>query len=179
VVGLKMKQDLGRIGLSDWSLIGVLEAGISPYSGMFNNGPRSLADNNARPAGNYPWQNRNADSSRAGQWDNSQGYLGISNPVYGTLAFGRTNSLASDVTSAYDPIASNAFSLIGFSSSFAGFGSTEAVRANTAFTYRLTYQNFRAGFRRKSADMGSATPPTACIRGSSASTSGHSPSTGF
>src|SRR5208282_728983 len=66
-----------------WSLIGVLEAGVNPYSGMFDNGPRSLADNNVRPAGNYPWQNRNSDSSRAGQWDNSQAFLGVSNPVYG------------------------------------------------------------------------------------------------
>jgi predicted porin len=141
VIGLKMKEEALPY---DWSIIGVLEAGISPYSGMFNNGPRSLADNNARPAGNYPWQNRNSDSSRAGQWGNSQAYLGVSNPVYGTLTFGRTNSLSNDVTSAYDPISSSAFSLIGFSGSFAGFGNTETTRANTAFTYRLTYQNFRA-----------------------------------
>ena len=141
VVGLKMKEEVLPY---DWSVIGVLEAGVNPYSGMFYNGPRTLADNNVRPAGNYPWQNRNANSSRAGQWDNSQAFLGVSNPVYGTLTFGRTNSLANDVTSAYDPVASSAFSLIGFSASFAGFGNTETVRANTAFTYRLTYQNFRA-----------------------------------
>ena len=141
VVGLKMKEEVLPYG---WSLIGVLEAGVNPYSGMFYNGPRTLADNNVRPAGNYPWQNRNADSSRAGQWDNSQAFLGVSNPVYGTLTFGRTNSLANDVTSAYDAVASSAFSLIGFSASFAGFGNAETVRANTAFTYRLTYQSFRA-----------------------------------
>ena len=141
VVGLKMKEEILPYG---WSLIGVLEAGVNPYSGMFDNGPRSLADNSVRPAGTYPWQNRNSDSSRAGQWDNSQAYLGVSIPVYGTLTFGRTNSLSNDVTSAYDPIASSAFSLIGFSASFAGFGATETVRPNTAFTYRLTYQNFRA-----------------------------------
>ena len=46
VLGIKLKQDLGFLGAPGWSLIGVLEAGISPYSGMFNNGPRSLADNN-------------------------------------------------------------------------------------------------------------------------------------
>jgi predicted porin len=118
VIGLKMKEDLARVGLPGWSLIGVLEAGVNPYSGMFDNGPRSLAYNNARPAGTFPFQNTNFDGSRAGQWDNSQGYLGISNPVYGTLTFGRTNSLALDVTSAYDPVASSAFSSIGFSASF-------------------------------------------------------------
>src|SRR5271170_665618 len=144
VVGLKMKEDLGRVGLPDWSIIGVLEAGVNPYSGMFLNGPRSLAVNNPRPAGTSPFQTANFDSSRAGQWDNSQGYLGVSNPVYGTLTFGRINSLANDVTSAYDPVASTAFSMLGFSASFAGFGTSPTVRPNTAFTYRLTYQNFRA-----------------------------------
>ncbi len=140
VIGLKMKEEILPYG---WSLIGVLEAGVNPYSGMFYNGPRALADNNLRPAGAFPWQTTNADSSRAGQWDNSQGYIGVSNPVYGTLTFGRTNSLSNDVTSAYDPVASSAFSQIGFSSSFAGFGTTGTVR-NTAVTYRLTYQGFRA-----------------------------------
>ena len=144
VIGLKMKEDLARVGLPGWSLIDVLEAGVNPYSGMFANGPRSLADNNARPAGTFPFQNANFAGSRAGQWDNSQGYLGISNPVYGTLTFGRTNSLSLDVTSAYDPVASTAFSTLGFSAAFSGFGSSAAVRPNTAFTYRLTYQNFRA-----------------------------------
>jgi predicted porin len=144
VIGLKMKEDLARVGLPGWSLIGVLEAGVNPYSGMFLNSPRSLAYNNARPANTTPFQNANFDGSRAGQWDNSQGYLGISNPVYGTLTFGRTNSLALDVTAAYDPVASTAFSTLGFSAAFSGFGSSPSARPNTAFTYRLTYQNFRA-----------------------------------
>ena len=39
VIGLKMKEDLARVGLPGWSLIGVLEAGVNPYSGMFFNGP--------------------------------------------------------------------------------------------------------------------------------------------
>lgn len=74
----------------------------------------------------------------------SQGYLGISNPVHGALTFGRTNALSFDVTSAYDPVASTAFSTLGFSASFAGFGSSPTIRPNTAFTYRLNYQDFRA-----------------------------------
>ena len=56
-----MKEDLARVGLPGWSLIGVLEAGVNPYSGMFVNGPRSLADNNARPANTAPFQNTNFD----------------------------------------------------------------------------------------------------------------------
>jgi predicted porin len=147
VLGLKLKQDLGILGAPGWSLIGVLEAGISPYSGMFNNGPRSLADNNARFVNKAPFSGTSLDSSRAGQWDNSQGYIGISNNTYGTLTFGRTNTLVADSLSAYDPVNSIAYSLIGVSSAFPGFGDTETIRPNLAVTYRLTYQNFRAAFQ--------------------------------
>ena len=141
VLGLKMNETIGNGG---WSLIGVLEAGVNPYSGMLDNGPRSLADNNDRPVGKSPFQTTNFDGSRAGQWDNSQGYIGFSNPAYGTITFGRTNSLSFDALGAYDPVASIAFSPLGFSNSFPGFGDTVTARPNTAFTYRLTYQNFRA-----------------------------------
>ena len=94
VIGVKLKQDLGFMGAPGWSLIGVLEAGINPYSGMLLSGPRSLADNNAAFANKYPFSGTALNSSRAGQWDNSQGYIGVSNNTYGTLTFGRTNSLA-------------------------------------------------------------------------------------
>lgn len=157
VVGLKMKEDLAPIGLAGWSLVGVLEAGVQPYSGMFLNPPRSLADNNLlSPTGRvvYPatngthsvtngkpyyglWQSANFNSSRNGSWDNSQGYIGISNNTWGTLTFGRTNSLTNDVISKYDPVSSIAFSMVGFSNSFAGFGDTQLVRINTALTYKV------------------------------------------
>src|SRR5579871_2709587 len=133
VIGLKMKEDLAPLGLAGWSLVGVLEAGVNPYSGMFFNGPRSLADANTQNNSGlvtiggknyyYQFQRTNLDSSRAGQWDNSQGYIGFSHPTWGTLTFGRTNSLTFDAQSAYDPMGgSPAFSLLGFSSSFAGYG---------------------------------------------------------
>jgi hypothetical protein len=32
VIGIKMKEDLGPLGLGGWSLIGLLEAGVNPYS---------------------------------------------------------------------------------------------------------------------------------------------------
>ncbi len=141
VIGLKIKEDILPYG---WSLVGVIEAGVNPYSGMFLNGPRSVADNNFRNNTLFPWQTTNADSSRAGQWDNSQAYIGVSHPTWGTLTFGRTNTLALDLVPAYDPTGgSQAFSLIGFSTGQPGFGNTETART-TAVTYRLTYQNFRA-----------------------------------
>src|SRR5271165_1172310 len=136
VIGLKMKEDLGY----GWSLIGVVEAGFDPYSGMLINAPRSRADNNVNALAN---QTANYNSSPAGQWDNAQGFIGVSNPVYGKLTFGRTNSLALDALTSYDPVASTAFSPFGFSSSIAGFGNSPTVRPNTAFTYRLSVGNVR------------------------------------
>jgi predicted porin len=130
----------------------VLEAGINPFNGLFFNGPRSLADvNTTNNTGlvtingknyYYQFQKTNLDSSRAGQWDNSQGYFGVSSPTWGTLTFGRTNTLTFDTQSAYDPLGgSPAFSLLGFSSSFAGYGDTEIVRINTALTYKIAIPN--------------------------------------
>ena len=133
VVGVKLEEQLYQ----DWLLIGAVELGYNPYSLMLINGPRSLADNNLNSAA---FQTAHGDSSRAGQWDNSQGFVGVSNKTYGTVTFGRVNALAAEVISAYDPVRSNAFS---FSGSFAGLGSTELARVNTGFVYRLEYQNFR------------------------------------
>ncbi len=139
VLGLKMSEPLG----GGWLLVGDVEFGFDPYSLELSDSPRSLAENNGRP---LLLQSSNGDSSRAGQIGNSQGFLGLSNPSYGTATFGRVNTLSLDVVSTYDPMAvSNAFSPLGWSGSFAGFGDTEVSRANTAFKYRLDVQNFRMG----------------------------------
>ena len=76
-----------------------------------------------------------------GEWDNSQGYVGVSNKTWGTLTFGRTNNLLNDTYSKYDPIGGNAFSLVGNSGSFPGIGNTEIARINTALTYKVAIPN--------------------------------------
>ena len=54
------------------------------------------------------------------------------------MTAGRVNTLSLDAVNSYDPMGgSYAFSPLGFSGSFAGFGDTEAARANTALKYRL------------------------------------------
>ncbi len=51
---------------------------------------------------------------------------------------GRVYTLSLDAINSYDPMGgSYAFSPLGFSGSFAGFGDTEAARVNTAVKYRL------------------------------------------
>ena len=127
VVGLKMEEQI----YGDWLLIGAAEFGFSPLSGMLINGPRSLADNNLNTLAN---QTANGNSSRAGQWDNSQGFVGVSNKTYGTLTFGRVNALTTDVISAYDPVRSNAFSLLGFSARSPA-SATPSWRASTPASF--------------------------------------------
>lgn len=137
-LGVKIEEKI----IDKWLFIGVAETGFNPYSLNLINGPQSLADNNPNKNAN---QRTQFDSSRAGQWDNGQGFFGVSNADYGTLTFGRTNTLAQSALGKYDPVASVAFSQIGFSAAYAGFGASPTVRSNTAVTYRLDYEDFRFG----------------------------------
>ncbi len=139
VVGINMKEPIPWF--PGWSLVGALETGFDPYSGNIVNGPHSLVQNNGKA---LVLQSANADLSRAGQFDNSVGYLGVSNPTFGTLTVGRVTSLTLDGVISYDPMGgSYAFSALGYSGSYAGFGDTETNRANTGVKYRVNYQDFR------------------------------------
>ncbi len=141
VVGIKMSEPISWA--SGWSLIGVAETGFNPYGGDLAWAQRAQVQNNGK---SLFLQNANADSSRTGQWDNSQGFIGVSNKTYGTLVVGRVNTLSLDAINAYDPMGgSYAFSPLGYSGSYAGFGDTETARANTALKYRVDIQNFRLG----------------------------------
>ena len=150
VVGLKMSQPLGAFNpyFAGWSLIGTWELGFNPYYGYLADAQRSQVQNNGKA---LTLQNANADSSRTGQYDNSQRFIGISNKAYGTLTVGRVNTLSLDAINSYDPMmGSYAFSPLGYSGSFAGFGDTEAARVNTAVKYRvdIPYPSFYgANFR--------------------------------
>jgi hypothetical protein len=77
-LGIKMEEPIG----GDWLLIGAAELAYNPFSLLPDNGPKSLADNNLNPP---TFQTANGDSSRAGQWDNSLGFVGLSSATYGTL----------------------------------------------------------------------------------------------
>ena len=139
VVGITMREPIPWF--PGWSLVGTVETGFDPYSGELVNGQRSLVQNNGKA---LVLQSANSDSSRSGQWDNSQGFIGVSNPTYGTLTAGRVSSLTLDGLISYDPMGgSYAFSAFGYSGSYAGFGDTETNRANTGVKYRVNYQNFR------------------------------------
>ena len=87
--------------------------------------------------------NREPDSSRAGQWYNGQGYVGVSSPTYGTLTVLRQNALTRDAAYDYDPLGgSYAFSPIGTGITCGG-GNTENCRHSTSLKYRLDLDHLR------------------------------------
>jgi predicted porin len=123
-----------------WAFVFDLQAGFDPYSLQLSNGPHSVVQNAGVPLTS---QNSGADSSRAGQFYNSVGYLGVSSP-YGTLTVFRQNSLTLDAVFAYDPMgASYAFSPIGWQGITCGAGDTEDCRFSTAVKYRVDIGQFR------------------------------------
>ena len=112
---------------------------FNPYPGIWPTAhaprPRTTAKRSSSRAST-------PNSGRDGQWDNSQGFIGISNKTYGTLVGGRVNTLGLDGLVAYDVMSSAyAFSPFGFSGSYAGFGDTEPTRSNTAIKYNWNSTN--------------------------------------
>src|SRR3954453_16365361 len=135
-IGLKGKEPIA----AGWDFIFDLQAGFDPYLLHFPNGPHSVAQNAGIPLTS---QDSYADSSRAGQFYNSVGYVGVSSP-YGTLTLFRQNALTLDAVFAYDPMgASYAFSPLGWQGLTCGAGTTETCRHSTALKYRVDIGQFR------------------------------------
>jgi predicted porin len=138
-----------RIGLQgtepltgDWSGLFKAEAFFNPTSGDLSDAAKSLAQNNGRALAD---QTTNLDSSVAGQAF-QQLYAGLSSPTYGSLTFGRQNTVLADGILKYDPnAASQAFSLIGLSGTAAGGGDTQDRRMDSSLKYGVKYQNVRLG----------------------------------
>jgi predicted porin len=136
-IGIRGSQTLG----SGFSFVFDWQTGFDPYSLKLANGPGSLDENAGVPLDR---QTANGDSSRAGQWYNGLGYVGLSSPTYGTLTVFRQNSLTLDGVIAYDPmVASYAFSWVGFSGITCGVGDTEDCRYSTSLKYRVNVGQFR------------------------------------
>jgi predicted porin len=137
-VGLKGEQEL----FSGLNGIFNLQSGFNPQSGRFSDGVGSIVQNNGLP---QSAQNSFADSARDGQLFNLASYAGISSATYGTLTYGRQNSLTSDGVIAYDPQNnSSAFSVIGFQGATGGAGATENRIMDNSLKYNVKAGPFRA-----------------------------------
>lgn len=137
-IGIKGTEPIG----GNVSVVFALDAGFDPYSLRFSNGPGSVAANAGIPQN---FATAYSDSSRAGQWFNGQGYVGLSSPTYGTLTVFRQNSLTLDAVFDYDPFgASYGFSPIGFQGITCGGGNTQNCRNSTSLKYRIKVGQFRA-----------------------------------
>jgi hypothetical protein len=93
-IGIKGTEPIG----GNVSVVFALDAGFDPYSLRFSNGPGSIAANAGIPQN---FATAFSDSSRAGQWFNGQGYVGVSSPTYGALTVFRQNSLTLDAVFDY------------------------------------------------------------------------------
>src|SRR5579859_2368655 len=132
-IGIKGADDLG----DNWTGLFKLETRFSPASGQLSDGLHALSAQNGVALKN---QTASTDSSSAGQAFNGQAYVGISNPTYGTLTFGRQQSLQLDAFGTYDPLqGAFAFSLIGFSGTAGGDGSSEDLRLDNSAKYLVSY----------------------------------------
>src|SRR6267143_462958 len=137
-IGIKGTEPIG----GNLSVVFALDAGFDPYFLRFSNGSGSVAANAGVPQN---LATAYSDSSRAGQWYNGQGYVGVSSPTYGTLTVFRQNSLTLDAIFDYDPFgASYGFSPIGFQGITCGGGNTENCRNSTSLKYRVNVGQFRA-----------------------------------
>jgi predicted porin len=132
-----------RVGLQgiepikgDWSAVFKLETFFNPQSGEISDGLKSLVQNNGRALN---VQGTNLDSSVAGQIF-QQSYAGVSSRTFGTLTFGRQNTVLADGIAKYDPnYASQAFSVIGLSGTTAGAGDTQDRRFDSSVKYVASF----------------------------------------
>src|ERR1700719_1299388 len=137
-IGLKGTEEL----FPGLSAVFNLQTSFLPTSGRLSDGLGSIVQNNGLPLTS---QTTFADSSKDGQALNTAAWGGLSSPVFGTVTYGRRNSLTLDGVIAYDPMsASGAFSVIGFQGATAGGGDTENARLDNSLKYTVNLGPFRA-----------------------------------
>jgi predicted porin len=139
-IGVKIEENIGY----GFAAIGKLDTGFDPLTGELSDGCSSFIRNAGTP---YAQQSSNADSGRCGQAFNGQAYGGVTSATYGTLTAGRQQSFELDAIATYDPMGlSYAFSLIGYSGTNGGVGSTQDARWDNSVKYVYQYGPVHAGF---------------------------------
>lgn len=123
------------LGFGDFTGVFRIETGFQPTSGRLTDGPGSLVADNGKAAA---VKISSGDSSRAGQAFNGPLYAGVSSKTFGTLTFGRQQTLISDALSKYDPqLQSQMFSPISLQGTAGGFGDTQDRIFDNSIKYVL------------------------------------------
>jgi predicted porin len=131
-VGLRGLEPIG----GDWAAVFALETWFNPQAGVLSDSLKSLTVNNGLTPGEQTTNNDGASAGQAFQI----GYIGLGSKTFGTLTFGRQQNLVADGATVLDPnLASPAFSLLGASGAYAGAGSTEDKRMDSALKYRIGF----------------------------------------
>src|ERR1700722_6818795 len=120
----------------DLSGVFAVETWFNPQAGVLADSIKSLTLNNGLSPGQ---QTTNNDGGSAGVAFRIA-YVGFSSKTFGTLAFGRQQTLVADGVNALDPNqAAPAFSLLGASGAYAGAGTTEDKRMDSTLKYRVGF----------------------------------------
>lgn len=141
-IGVKIEESVGM----GFVALGKIDTGFNPLSGEIADACKSLVDI-ANQLVNKSQLTAFGDGSRCGQAINGQALAGLSHPAYGTLTFGRQNSLEVDSMINYDPMSlSYSMSQLGWSGFFGGgAGSTETARWDNSVKYLFQYGPAHAG----------------------------------
>jgi predicted porin len=133
-VGLQGVEPLNE----EWSAVFQVETFFNPQSGQIADALKSLAVNNGR---SLTHQSIGVDGSSAGQAFQTA-YVGFSSRQFGTLTFGRQQTLLAEGSIKYDPnYGATAFGLIGASNTYSGAGSSEDNRLDSTVKYFVSFND--------------------------------------
>jgi predicted porin len=140
-----LKGDTANTLPDDWKLFFRLEGTVGSNSGVLSNNGRTVYNNI------YFLTTANGASAIDGQWFSRAAYVGVSNPIYGSLELGRTTNFSLDQVVIYDPV-QNAllFSPLGFSGGIGGgLGATENTRFDNSLKYEKKFGLVTVGVQYK------------------------------
>jgi predicted porin len=124
--------------IGDLSGVFQIETFFNPQSGEIANSLKSLAVNNGK---SVTTQSIGVDGSSAGQALQTA-FVGIKSGRYGTLTFGRQQTILAEGTIKYDPnYGATAFGLIGASNTYSGGGTSEGNRLDQTVKYYFGFDD--------------------------------------